>query len=224
MNCKLTQADREQIRSMLGSWTHEEIARRFGVCTRTVDREAAWLEAHSVTFRKASLLSGGHITGIRIGEAVQVTDAELQRMREDADRMFDYMQSEEFKREMAAIEAEADRFIAQADTEEFKREMAAIEAEASRIMDAMQSEPFDMGAMPEAFGIGLRGCPTIDEPRARGTVAPPEAFARQKAVPGPPRPSLEFSEFLDTFRGPSDIWRSVPHDAMTSACPDRPIS
>ena len=89
----------------------EDIAKRFSVCTRTIDREAAWLRAHSITIRTVPMIAGGCITSMRVGEAVDMGGDELRELREEAERMAASFDTEEFRAEMARIEAEAERVI-----------------------------------------------------------------------------------------------------------------
>lgn len=112
MNRKLTEEDREEIHSMLRMGdTHEDIARRFDVCKRTIDREAEWLRAHSVTVRTIPMIAGGSITSITIGEAIETNPDMLRELTEEADRLAAQFETEEFKAEMARIEAEAERIM-----------------------------------------------------------------------------------------------------------------
>ena len=87
MNRKLTEADRKEIRRMLGTLTHAEIARRFGVCSRTIDREAAWHRAHTATVY-ARFVGGVLVSAsFRVGEALEGVDAgELLRIAEASAR------------------------------------------------------------------------------------------------------------------------------------------
>lgn len=87
MNRKLTEADRKEIRRMLGTLTHAEIARRFGVCSRTIDREAAWYRAHTATVY-ARFVDGVLVSAsFRVGEALEGVDAgELLRIAEESAR------------------------------------------------------------------------------------------------------------------------------------------
>ena len=91
----------------------EDIAEAFGVCKRTIDREAAWLRAHSVTIRTIPMIAGGSITSVRIGEAADIGADELRELTEEADRFAAQFETEEFKAEIAKLEAEAERFMKQ---------------------------------------------------------------------------------------------------------------
>lgn len=114
MNQKLTEDDRRRIRDMLTDGeAREDIAEAFGVCKRTIDREAAWLRAHSVTVRTIPMIAGGSITSVRIGEAVDIGADELRELTEEADRLAAQFETEEFKAEIAKLEAEAERFMKQ---------------------------------------------------------------------------------------------------------------
>lgn len=70
MNRKLTQADRDAIHRMLGSRTHAELAELFHVSTRTIDREAAWYDAHVVTVRARAVDGMPMPTIVTVGDAV----------------------------------------------------------------------------------------------------------------------------------------------------------
>ena len=114
MNCKLTEDDRRRIRDMLTDGeAREDIAEAFGVSKRTIDREAAWLRAHSVTIRTIPMIAGGHITSMRVGEAADMGGDELRELTEEADRFAAQFETEEFKAEIAKLEAEAERFMKQ---------------------------------------------------------------------------------------------------------------
>lgn len=114
MNQKLTEDDRRRIRDMLTDGeAREDIAEAFGVCKRTIDREAAWLRAHSITIRTIPMIAGGHITSMRVGEAVDMGGDELRELTEEAERFAAQFETEEFKAEIAKLEAEAERFMKQ---------------------------------------------------------------------------------------------------------------
>ena len=113
---------------------HEDIAKNFSVCTRTIDREAAWLRAHSITIRTVPMIAGGCITSMRVGEAVDMGADELRELSEEAERM-----------------------IAQFDTEEFKAEMAKIEEEAGRVMEEFKALKIDLRGCTETNERGARG-------------------------------------------------------------------
>lgn len=116
MNRKLSQADRQTIRQLFGTHTHEEIAEAFGVSTRTIDREAAWARSHTVTIRTIPILAGGHIVSVSAGSDVDPED--LRRIREDAEQVIAQFDTDQFRQELRDIEAEGRRIIAEIEAAE----------------------------------------------------------------------------------------------------------
>ena len=76
MNRKLTQDDRDRIRRMLDTATHEEIAEEFGVSTRTIDREAAYWEARTVTVTFKAEGGRLELASVRVGSEVGPVDVD----------------------------------------------------------------------------------------------------------------------------------------------------
>ena len=111
MNRKLSAEDRKAIRKLFGSLTHEEIAEAFGVSTRTIDREAAWLRAHTVTIRTIPIMAGGRIVSVSAGASVD--PGELRQICEDAERMIAEYDTEQFREELRKIEEEGNRILSE---------------------------------------------------------------------------------------------------------------
>jgi len=76
MNAKLTEEGRQLIHRMLDTMSHEEIAERMGVCARTIDREAAYWEAHTVTIKTIKADGRPIASSVRVGEEVRGTPIE----------------------------------------------------------------------------------------------------------------------------------------------------
>lgn len=109
MNLKLTQADRRTIHDMLfHGHTHAEIAEAFHVCTRTIDREAAWWLDHTVTVRTVRIDGGFPKVTVRVGKALHDVDAEevkAEAIREALAAGSSPMFSEDVEQAMKEIEA-----------------------------------------------------------------------------------------------------------------------
>jgi orotate phosphoribosyltransferase-like protein len=117
MNRKLAEEDRRRIHDMLShGFTHAEIAEELNVCTRTIDREAAWWRAHTADIR-VLYRDGRHVlTSIRIGEALE--DVDVSGAMAEAERAAKELEALDVSGILEGIdmseimrEAEASRFI-----------------------------------------------------------------------------------------------------------------
>ena len=107
MNVKLTLDDREIIRNMLRKGrTHPDIARAFGVSTRTIDREAARMAANTVTVRVSRGL-GDPETVVVAGKDVQ--DVDMDGIVAEAEALMEELEAMDF----SDMIAEAERMAAE---------------------------------------------------------------------------------------------------------------
>ena len=167
MNRKLSAEDRKAIRKLFGSLTHEEIAEAFGVSTRTIDREAAWLRAHTVTIRTIPIMAGGRIVSVSAGASVD--PGELRQICEDAERMIAQFDTPEFREELRKIEEEGNRIIEE-------MEPVEIALRESRISNDVRSvgipiPPETIGVPTAVYGgLRQRGInPMFSEPKQCGS-------------------------------------------------------
>lgn len=110
MNAKLTLDDREIIRNMLRKGrTHLDIARAFGVSTRTIDREAARMAANTVTVRVSRGL-GDPETVVVTGKDVQ--DVDVDGIVAEAEALMEELEAMDF----SDMIAEAERMAAEIET------------------------------------------------------------------------------------------------------------
>lgn len=110
--------------------THEDIARKSGVCTRTIDREAAFWDAHTATVTAAIGASvfppstKGRVQSVRIGEAV---GGNPEAIAAEAERIASGLMTDGLLAEIREAEAEALRIMSEAEPE-VSRIMAAIDS------------------------------------------------------------------------------------------------
>ena len=106
MYCKLSEGDRRKIRGLLWDGEpREDIAQTFGVCTRTIDREAAYWEAHTVT-----VSAKGGAACVRVGEAIQGDSNEIAA---EAQRIASELMTSELMDQVREAEAEAQRIASE---------------------------------------------------------------------------------------------------------------